>query len=929
MKLVPSHFTWSFSFLALCLTIALGGCSQEQLSVEDRIQRAKDLSAQGKVKEAQIELRNVLQEQPNNPQVNLLMAEMSMKIGNPQMAEVELKKAREYGVAPEAIRVELARSLLMQGRAEEALKEAQPGQRDSAQNREKLVDMQSRALLALGRVDESCKKSRSIFDAQPDSILAAQGMARCALVRDKDYKQAEAYLRAALAKDKNEATTWALIGGLVRMQQRTGEAIDAFNTSLSLDPLQIATRTQLANIFIAEDRLDEADIIIKDGMKLVPSPALVHLQALVNFKKKQYAEAKDNLVLLMKSSPNYMPAVLLNGLTAYALGNYEQAAKDLARYLSQFPGSGPARRALAATQLRQGQAKLVAGTLAPLVQGDKPDSIALGLLGEAYQALGEHSKALVVLQQSASLEPKMGAARTLLGISHAAVGDSGLALTELSAATQFDTEISRASNLLVSYHMGRKEYDKALLIIAKLVKSSPDDPAVHNQTGLAYLGKQDMVKARASFEKALGLKPGYLPAASGLARLDILEKKDYVSARKRFESVLAQNKTNAQTMLALAKLAAMEKKTSEYVDWLTKASATDSKAIEPRILLAEHHLAMKEFQKALAVAREAVSLQPDSSITLGLLARVQVVAGEKENAMMSYEKLAIAEPMSAAIHYQLGLLQADAKKWQAARATLSKAVELMPNYVRAAEALAMLELSQNKAAEALQIARRLQLATPKSTQGVLLEGDLLTQQKQYKAAAQAYGKAFDARSDSNALMKLHQAQAKAGDINGADKRVNAWLLANPKDSVVRGYYANDLGGRKAYKEAARQYEILLVDSPGNPFATNDLAWLYAKLNDPRALATAEQALKLFPGNAATLDTLGWLLVEQGQAAKGLKYLEQAAEKSGTPSIAYHLAVAQARTGDKAKARQTLEKLLKSNSRFEQEAEARTLLIQLH
>jgi len=47
------------------------------------------------------------------------------------------------------------------------------------------------------------------------------------------------------------------------------------------------------------------------------------------------------------------------------------------------------------------------------------------------------------------------------------------------------------------------------------------------------------------------------------------------------------------------------------------------------------------------------------------------------------------------------------------------------------------------------------------------------------------------------------------------------------------------------------------------------------LDDPKALGYAERAVKLAPNNAAVLDTYGTLLVKNGEADKGLPFLEQA------------------------------------------------------
>ena len=58
-------------------------------------------------------------------------------------------------------------------------------------------------------------------------------------------------------------------------------------------------------------------------------------------------------------------------------------------------------------------------------------------------------------------------------------------------------------------------------------------------------------QARASFTKALQTQPGYFPAASNLALLDMADK-DVKTARSRFEQVLKHAPKESRAWLALA-----------------------------------------------------------------------------------------------------------------------------------------------------------------------------------------------------------------------------------------------------------------------------------------------------------------------------------------------------------------------------------------
>jgi predicted Zn-dependent protease len=78
-----------------------------------------------------------------------------------------------------------------------------------------------------------------------------------------------------------------------------------------------------------------------------------------------------------------------------------------------------------------------------------------------------------------------------------------------------------------------------------------------------------------------------------------------------------------------------------------------------------------------------------------------------------------------------------------------------------------------------------------------------------------------------------------------------------------------------------------------------------------------------------MDTLGWILTEQGQAARAVELLQKAADKvPASAEIRYHLAAALAKSGDTRRARQELEDLLGQRKNFPQLKEAQALLKQL-
>ena len=353
------------------------------------------------------------------------------------------------------------------------------------------------------------------------------------------------------------------------------------------------------------------------------------------------------------------------------------------------------------------------------------------------------------------------------------------------------------------------------------------------------------------------------------------------------------------------------------------------RSLEPRILLVEFHLKQKQSQEALRLATETHSAKPEDSRTLDLLARVQFAIGEKESSLQSYKKLVQQEPKSAPAFFRLGLVELALNQLEGATSSMRKALSLQPAYYEAAAGLVGLNIKQGRNDEALKVAKEFQQQNPKSAAGYLLEGDLLAQQRKFDAAIPLMLKAQSLQPSGQVAIRVHQLQYAANRPDEADRDLEVWLKNHPGDLLARLRLAESYQARKKNKAAIEQYELVQKAAPEQVVALNNLALLYQAEKDARALPTAEKAYKLKPDVGAVADTLGWILVEQGQAARGVEILRKAlAADKDNGDIAYHYAAALAKSGDKIAARKQLEAILAPGKAFPQQEQAKALLKQL-
>jgi putative PEP-CTERM system TPR-repeat lipoprotein len=916
------------SVFILASFLAIGACDETtRYTDQELLQRAKDFQAQGKFDYAVIELKNAVQKNPKNAEARLRLGEMYIELGMGDPAEAELKRAKALGMDEEALRVPMGQALLAQGLYKRVMEEIKPGPKSPSGNIPKILEIQARAQIGMRRFDEGCKLFAQSIEMDAQYIPSYWGLARCTAARG-NLDEARTELYRALRLDNKNSGTWTQIADLERAAHRLPEAEAAYDNALKYKNGNFDALLGRAFLKIDINKLNDAKQDIDVAYKAhKDNPVVNHLRGIIQFKQQQFADAKTSFQTALRANPDYLPAVLWLGLTNFAEADYEQAARQFAQYTRSFPDTN-ANALLALAQARLGRSSDAEQTLKVLRNVDVKDPQSLALLAQAHMSLGDTDLAAVYLTKAVEQKPGAVDLRVALAETLAQEGDNTHAIEQLENAVRLDPGMVNADILLIQSLVRDKQFDKALAEVEALEKKQPKNAAIINLKGTIYLAKDDIANARKSFEQALGLEVPSVAAALNLAQLDLLEK-DPEAARQRLEGVLAKDKTNVQAMMGLAAIAAATSQESEYVAWLEKAAKAGPSVARPRMLLASYYLQKNEARKALALAGQAQIAEPNNFQTLDLLGTAQLAAGEKENAVITYSKLASLFPKSPVAQFKLASAQLATNNIDGMRISLKNALALKPDYIDAEILLGSAELGTGRYVEALQIALQLQQKYPKSASGFVLQGDILMAQKQFGPALKAYEKAMAMSNNGLVAVKMHRALSGGGNAKEADARLLQWLKGQPGDLNARAYLAATYMVAGQNKQAIEQYQLMLQTDPKNIGALNDLAWLYQKEKDPRALATAEQAYQLKPDNPEIMDTLGWILVEQNNTTRGTELLQKATVLSPTSTmIRYHWAAALAKSGDKAQARRELADLLTKNKTFPERLQAQELLRQL-
>ncbi|WP_426196712.1 XrtA/PEP-CTERM system TPR-repeat protein PrsT [Massilia sp. DWR3-1-1] len=923
LYLSHSDFRPALLGAALAGAFLLGGCAPAS---HDEV-RAKALAYQkkGDLNAAVIVLKTSLESAPKDGEFRLLLARVYLDQGDPVSAEKEIRLAMAANVAIGQTSPVLGRALNLQGQFQKALDETQ---RDVGSKDPELLCLRGDAYLALSRPEDARQLYQFALETKPNYVNALIGLGRLAFL-NRDLVAANRYSIDAIASQANSTDAQMFRGDLLRAENKTAEALAAYDKALAINPFHRTANVEKAYLDIGVGDYPAATRELVAARKIAPGSLLVaYSQALLDFSMGKNVEAQDQIRTVLRVAPEHMPSLLLAGAAALNLGSLHQAEHHLRHYLEKHPDNVYARKMLAQSLLKRGDSPAALAVLEPALQNGPKDVQLLALAGESYMQAANYDQAGQYFERASALDPKAASLRMSLAMSRLGKGNATQAIDDLQMATQLDSKSPKAGIALIRTEMNLGNYPAALKAAVALEQQQSANPTVLDLKGLTYIGLNDLVQARAAFESALKAQANFFPAVANLVQLDIRAGKTE-AASARLKAFLAANPNNVDAMTALANMAVEADRQQEATDWLLKAVAVDPTATTPSVNLISQYLKLKQTQKALDVALQLKVSHADDPDLLDLMGKAQLANGDLDGATDSYRKLTVALPRSAQAQMQLGALLMVTKKDSAAEEVFKSALSIQPDFPAAQLALIELYVRKGWHGLALQQATRIIRAHPESAAGYQLSADVLQADGKLAEAMPMFEKALAIARHSEALVKLASALRAGGKNEEAARRVSAWLQQHPKDMRVEMYRAECALNDKQYAAAAAQYESIVAHYPKNLVVLNNLAMSYHLGGDKRAVATADQAYTMAGEQPMVMDTLGWILVQQGNVARGLPLLLRASVLAPQAhDIRLHVAQGLIKSGDRPAARKELEAITGPDIRFAQVDEARALLAQL-
>lgn len=914
------------ALLAVCLSMAVTAGCDTWLGTQGRLERGQAELAAGDYVTAMADARTVLEREPGLAAGRILLARVMLKMGDAATARKEFDRAIAAGANPDSVR-ELHYDILAgEGRYEDVIFSAAADDALDAGRKRRLV---AAALTASGKHGEALEEIDQALAVDPGDaeLTYIRAQALWGAGRRRDALQV---LDELIARRPDHARASLHRGRYALSLADPATARVAFERARVTDAAQLDMNERMAIAAgLVEAHIGTGDIAAA-GRELAGLEAMtpgsylsLYLKGRLAFARGDFRQATTELQRALAARPDMPFAQLQLGAALLQMGSLEQAEAELARLLASDSANSEARVMLARVYLARGDEEAARRILSAAPEGAGLDASISSLIGDVMLRAGQTDEGIALLKEAAAATPEnvgmqLDLTRALLSAGRVAEAQAILAAVSVEAGG------ARRQQLMVLAEISGLSAAEGSRRVARLLEEHAQDRDVLATAGSYLLNIGENARAQEIFRQTIRLEPGHTEASLGLAAVAV-RAGDSGEGERILKTIVDRQPEREQAYLALADIAVARRDPKAAQNWLERAVRANPAVVESRLRLLELDLVNGETGRSAALVEQLLQVSRQRPVMQDRIGRIYLRAGRYEQALARFQDAASQGFEGAGIGAARALLALG--RDSEASSLLEAEARRHPASVEPVAMLVSLDLAARRFDQAFARVAALEASGRATRESAELRGHTQLASGDARKAAASFATAAAGRPSAGLAIKEFQARLAAG-MSSPEAPLLRWLDNHPGTVGPRMILAGHYRGTGRNAEAIAQYERLLRFGQ-HPDALNNLAWIYHESGDARAAATAQRAYELAPNNAAIADTYGWILLQNGSADEGLRFLAEAARAAPQhPDIQAHHAAALARSGRSAEAATILRKLLASDTRFESRAQAQALMKEL-
>jgi putative PEP-CTERM system TPR-repeat lipoprotein len=916
----------------LCLILVfssfliISGCSEK--TSDEYIALAETNILQNDIPSAIIELKNAIGINPQDPRSRFMLGNLYAERGSSAAAEKELIRAFELGYEPNEVLPVLANAYSLQFKHAEIIKLVDESRNIAPEVSTSLLLYKALAHFQLG---EPYKAKKAVADANEissDSLYSKLGNAYV----DFSNKQIDTSLEKIdeiLKAQPDFADAHLLKGQLTSVSKDTKGAVESFEKYKELLPRTYQSRVFLANAYLKNKQFEEAEKEIDLMLKANPEqPYINQLKGAVRFQARDFENAK---LYTEKAIQNGLPSfanTTIAGLSAFRLGNFEQAYDHINSIKDQIPNGNPIQKLLIILQIKLGLSDDASEELSELDGLSENDVILLSAATAQSIKNGNFDKAQALVSRAKELEytnPMNLAHKGMLLLTL----DDLNGITDLENALQIEPDLSVGNTALARAYIKNGMFDKAIELANEWINQNPERTNGYLLAAKGYLGLNKLEKAELVYKQVLDIDKANPSANIYFADL-YKNSGDLQTAASYLSRILIVYKDNIK---ALTKYFVVMKElggTEKALELVRMAYDADSMNSNLQLLYARALFTDEKYNEVINSFNPSNFNENTIDELWTLLSNTQVQLQRLNKAENTLERWLLLKPDNKNAYLDLIVLNDILNNSNKALTLIRQALNKFPEDKKLLTLNVYFYLKSERAVDAKRAYDLLPSEIKNDPIGKGFLGRLFLINGKFNEAIPLLKQYYDSSPTTINATLLATAFKSDNRLKDAIDFLNEHIKQQGESVLAEVQIAELLITNKDYEQAELVYKKILLLEPDNTKALNNLAYLlFLELKYNEALPFAERAAALTPENPSVLDTLSQVLMKTGDTRKALDYAEEAYRlDSSSYKLIVNLAEVLVMTGNKNRALEKLSLIPDSDTEYASKVEALMNQIQL-
>lgn len=465
------------------------------------------------IKEGEQVLKSFATNNPDSMPIQFAMAEFYEKTGKENLSKNHYKKIieeKDKDLDGLRARINLAKMLLNQGNAEEAIAYLEEVLEKNPKDNEALL-LKGRYAISTGKAETAINALRIVNRDQPESILVSQLLSAAHSLNKEPQLAKEVLQRTIEASNNNPKAIINYIEYLEK-EGNQDEALSHLERLLKIAPNNTDALLKKAEIMARQAKYRDVEQIYKYIIKVAPAKHIGY-QKLGQFYlgQKNYLAAIKQLEKSLSRSPNLLPS-LAGIVKAYILmGDLNKAEKRVEKVLDKRPDSAIAHELMAEIFLEKKSYKLAETESYKAIKIKQQWNLPYETLATIYLRQNDRKQAVKILEEGLGKVYKKDKFKILLRLA----GEYQLAESFDKSRSSYEEVLKEspgniiAANNLAAILIDNYNDDDARARAKELIKiiEPVKNMAIQDTLGWIYYRTGEIQKAIAVLENVVKSSP--------------------------------------------------------------------------------------------------------------------------------------------------------------------------------------------------------------------------------------------------------------------------------------------------------------------------------------------------------------------------------------------------------------------------------------